>query len=76
VLKILKTLNNKTMIDTQRNKNLQPGDPITFIVGTSAFDGVIQEKTNMDAGDISFLIQLSNGTQTRIKHRQLNLLEL
>jgi hypothetical protein len=30
----------------------------------------------MDKGDISFLIQLSNGTQTRIKHRRLNLLEL
>ena len=64
------------MIDTQRNKNLQPGDPITFIVGTSAFDGVIQEKTNLDKGDISFLIKLTDGTQTRIKHRKLNLLEL
>ena len=41
-----------------------------------AYDGTIQEKTNLDKGDIDFVIKLTDGSQTRIKHRQLNLLEL
>ena len=64
------------MINTQRNKNLQPGDNITFIKNNMAHDGTIQEKTNLDKGDIDFLIKLTDGSQIRIKHRQLNLLEL
>lgn len=64
------------MIDCTRNKNLQPGDNITFIKNNVAYDGTIQEKNNLDKGDIDFLIKLTDGSQTRIKHRQLNLLEL
>lgn len=62
------------MIDCTRNKNLQPGDKITFIKSNMAYDGTIQEKTNLDKGDIDFLIELTDGSKTRIKHRYLDLL--
>lgn len=62
------------MIDCKINKNLQPGENIIFITNNTAYDGTIQEKNYLDKGDIEFVIKLTDGRLTRIKHRQLDLL--
>jgi hypothetical protein len=60
------------MIDCTKNKNLQVGDKIVFILGSRPIDGTIIEKNNMSKGDINFLIQTDKGF-VRIKHRNLDL---
>jgi len=60
------------MIDCTKNKNLQVGDKIVFIVGSRPIDGTIIEKNNMSKGDIDFLIQTERGL-VRTKHRKLDL---
>lgn len=44
------------MIDCKINKELEVGTHISFNYGTSLVDGYIREKTQMDRGDIGFLI--------------------
>lgn len=61
------------MIDCKINKELEIGTHISFNYGTSLVDGYIREKTNLDRGDISFLIETEDGKFCRIKHRNLDL---
>lgn len=61
------------MIDCKVNKELEVGQHISFTNGSSLIDGVIKEKTPMNAGDISFLIETERGGLIRVKHRNLNL---
>ena len=60
------------MTDVIKNKNLQVGDEIIFILAGKMTDGTITEKNKMDKGDIDFLIQTDKGL-VRIKHRNLDL---
>ena len=60
------------MIDCTKNKNLQVGDKIIFILAGKMTDGTITEKNNMGKGDIDFLIQTDKGL-VRTKHRKLDL---
>jgi len=60
------------MIDCTKNKNLQVGDKIIFILAGKMTDGTITEKNNMSKGDIDFLIQTDKGL-VRTKHRKLDL---
>ena len=60
------------MIDCTKNKNLQVGDKIIFILAGKMTDGTITEKNKMDKGDIDFLIQTDKGL-VRTKHRKLDL---
>ena len=64
--------NKRGMIDCIKNKNLQVGDKIIFILAGKMTDGTITEKNKMDKGDIDFLIQTDKGL-VRIKHRNLDL---
>ena len=61
------------MIDCKINKELEVGTHISFNLGTSLVDGHIREKTNLDRGDISFLIETEDGKFCRVKHRMLDL---
>ena len=61
------------MIDCKINKELEVGTHISFNYGTSLVDGYIREKTNLDRGDISFLIETEDGEFCRVKHRNLDL---
>ena len=61
------------MIDCKINKKLEVGTHISFNLGTSLVDGHIREKTNLDRGDISFLIETEDGKFCRVKHRMLDL---
>ena len=49
------------MVDCRVNKELKVGTHISFNHGTSLVDGYIREKTNLDRGDISFLIETEDG---------------
>jgi hypothetical protein len=60
------------MVDCTKNKNLNVGDRIIFILYSKMTDGTITEKYKMDRGDVGFLIQTDKGF-VRIKHRNLNL---
>ena len=60
------------MIDCTKNKNLQVGDKIIFILAGKRTDGAITEKNKMDKGDIDFLIQTDKGL-VKTKHRNLDL---
>jgi len=60
------------MIDCTKNKNLQVGDKIIFILAGKMTDGTIIEKNNMGKGDIDFLIQTERGL-VKTKHRKLDL---
>ena len=60
------------MTDVIKNKNLQVGDKIIFILAGKMTDGTITEKNNMGKGDIDFLIQTDKGF-VRTKHRKLDL---
>ena len=60
------------MIDCTKNKNLQVGDKIIFILSGKMTDGTITEKNKMDKGDIDFLIQTDKGL-VKTKHRKLDL---
>ena len=59
------------MTDVIKNKNLQVGDKIIFILAGKMTDGTITEKNN-SKGDIDFLIQTDKGF-VRTKHRKLDL---
>jgi hypothetical protein len=61
------------MIDCKVNKELEVGTHISFNSGSSLVDGYIKEKTYMDRGDISFLIETEDGKFCRVKHRNLDL---
>lgn len=61
------------MIDCKINKELEIGTHISFNCGTSLIDGYIREKTILDRGDISFLIETEEGKVCRVKHRLLDL---
>jgi hypothetical protein len=61
------------MIDCKINKELEVGTHISFNLGTSLVDGYIREKTNLDRGDISFLIETEDSKFCRVKHRNLDL---
>ena len=61
------------MIDCKVNKELEVGQHISFENGSSLIDGFIKEKTPMNRGDISFLIETEGGGLIRVKHRNLNL---
>ena len=62
------------MVDCSVNKNLEVGQKISIILGGGKLvDGTIKEKTPMNAGDISFLIEAENGGLCRIKHRHLDI---
>ena len=61
------------MIDCKINKKLKVKDKISFIIGNGILTGVIKEKTLMDNGDISFLIETDDNKVCRIKHRYLDL---
>jgi hypothetical protein len=60
------------MTDVIKNKNLQVGDKIIFILAGKMTDGTIIEKNNMGKGDIDFLIQTERGL-VKTKHRKLDL---
>jgi len=60
------------MTDVIKNKNLQVGDKIIFILAGKMTDGTITEKNNMGKGDIDFLIQTERGL-VKTKHRKLDL---
>lgn len=62
------------MVDCKVNKELNVDAHISFQLGSKLFDGYIKEKTYLDKGDISFLIELEDGGLCRVKHRQLDLL--
>ncbi len=64
--------NKRGMIYCIKNKNLQVGDKIIFILAGKMTDGTITEKNKMDKGEIDFLIQTDKGL-VRIKHRNLDL---
>jgi len=49
------------MIDCKINKELEVGTHISFNYGTSLVDGYIREKTQMNRGDIDFLIETEDG---------------
>jgi len=62
------------MIDCKSNKYLKVGQKISIILGGGKLvDGTIKDKTLMDKGDISFLIEAENGGLCRIKHRHLDI---
>ena len=61
------------MIDCKINKVLKVGTNISFIYGSKLIDGQIKEKTKLDKGDISFLIETKENSTCRIKHRYLDL---
>jgi hypothetical protein len=61
------------MIDCKINKELEVGTHISFNYGTSLVDGYIREKTQMNRGDIDFLIETEDGKFCRVKHRNLDL---
>ena len=61
------------MIDCKVNKNLEIGTHISFILGQILLDGYIIKKTNLTNNEISFLIQLEDGKQCKILHRNLDL---
>ena len=61
------------MIDCKINKNLEIGTHISFNYGPSLIDGHIRKKTQMNKGDISFLIETDDGKFCRVKHRNLDL---
>ena len=61
------------MIDLKTNKQLDVGSHISFHLGSLLFDGYIREKTQMDKGDIGFLIETEDGKFCRVKHRNLDL---
>jgi hypothetical protein len=61
------------MIDCKTNKELEVGTHISFKNGTIIVDGYIREKTQMDRGDIDFLIETEDGRFCRVKHRYLDL---
>jgi hypothetical protein len=61
------------MIDCKINKELEVGTHISFNLGSSLVDGYIREKTQMDRGDIGFLIETECGKFCRVKHRNLDL---
>ena len=61
------------MIDCKINKELEVGTHISFNIGSSLVDGYIREKTPLNKGDISFLIETEDGNLCRVKHRNLDL---
>lgn len=61
------------MIDCKINKELEVGDHISFHSGSSLVDGYIREKTDLDRGDIGFLIETESGNFLRVKHRNLDI---
>lgn len=61
------------MICCKVNKELEIGTHISFNIGSSLVDGYIREKTNLNGGDISFLIETEDGNFCRVKHRKLDL---
>ena len=61
------------MVDCTVNKNLEVGQKISIILGGKLLDGTIKEKTPMNGGDISFLIEAENGGLCRVKHRHLDI---
>ena len=62
------------MIDCTTNKNLEVGTKISFFLGGGKLvDGTIKDKTPMNGGDISFLIQSESGGLCRRKHRSLDI---
>jgi hypothetical protein len=52
-------------------KDLQVDDKISFIVDGHMLDGQITTWTELDKGDISFMITLSDGRKLRVMHRYL-----
>ena len=61
------------MIDTKINMKLEVGSHISFRYGTSLIDGYVRDKSQMDKGDIGFLIETEDGKFCRVKHRHLDL---
>lgn len=61
------------MIDCRINKKLEVGTHISFNSGSSLIDGYIRGKTQMDRGDIGFLIETEDGKFCRVRHRKLDL---
>jgi len=64
------------MIDCKINKELEVGTHISFNIGSSLVDGYIREKTPLNKGDISFLIETEDGKLCRVKHRNLDLFHI
>ena len=60
------------MVNCSVNKNLEVGQKLIINLGGKLIDGTIKDKTPMDKGDISFLIETDNGGLCRIKHRHLD----
>lgn len=53
------------------SKLLIIGDKITFYSGDIILDGEIIERTQMDKGDIEFIIKIGEGKKIRVKYRNL-----
>ena len=59
-------------MDLISNKALEIGDKITFYLGDTLVDGVIEEKNILNSSsDIDFAVKMDNGFMLRIKHRNL-----